>query len=190
MRWRSWVDKRIGFGLYQTCVSSVSIGRLFGFGLRSCRWGVGMSLGPGSGRVGWCYVCVHCVYCRSRYLCIVLGWYLRIWGAPSVQSCYTLSISTFYRVFVCGRYHKSRLVCVLSDMVIGKSGPQCWGRGFDTICTTVCHDCSDSSTTCRMCRLELVKVYDLGLSKRSNLCFSDKAIIWIIGLWSMLFILG
>ena len=25
-----------------------------------CRWGVGRGLGPGSGAVGWCYVCVRC----------------------------------------------------------------------------------------------------------------------------------
>ena len=24
------------------------------------RWGVGRGLGPGSGGVGWCYVCVRC----------------------------------------------------------------------------------------------------------------------------------
>ena len=28
--------------------------------LRWCRWGVGRRLGPGSGAVGWCYVCVMC----------------------------------------------------------------------------------------------------------------------------------
>ena len=52
-----------------------------------CRWGVGRGSGPGSGKEGWCYVCVSCksgctVYiyldCRSRYLYIVLGGYLRI----------------------------------------------------------------------------------------------------------------
>ena len=68
------------------------------FWLRWCGWGVGRGLGPGSGAVGWCYVCVRCesgfyVDGRSRYLCIVLGGYLRIIGAHSVQSCCTLSIS-------------------------------------------------------------------------------------------------
>ena len=49
--------------------------------------------------VGWCYVCVCCeselfmLMGRSRYLCIVLGGFLRILGAPIVQSCCTLSIS-------------------------------------------------------------------------------------------------
>ena len=28
--------------------------------LRWCRWGVGRGFGPGSGKVGWCYVCVSC----------------------------------------------------------------------------------------------------------------------------------
>ena len=41
-----------------------------------------------------CYICVRCesglcVDDRSRYLHIVLGGYLRILGAPSVQSCST-----------------------------------------------------------------------------------------------------
>ena len=40
---------------------------------------------------------------------IVLGGYLRILGAPSVQSCCTLSISTSHRVFVYDRYRKSCL---------------------------------------------------------------------------------
>ena len=30
------------------------------FWLRWCRWGVGRWLGPGSGAVGWCHVCVRC----------------------------------------------------------------------------------------------------------------------------------
>ena len=68
------------------------------------------------------YICVLwvwiiCVDGRSRYLYIVLGGYLRILGAPNVPSCCTLSIYASYRVFVCGRYRKSILVCVwLSDL--------------------------------------------------------------------------
>ena len=80
------------------------------FGLRWCWCGVGRGPGTGSGRVGCCYVC------------IVLGGYLCILGAPSVQSCCTLPISASYHVFVYGRYRKSRLVCVLlSDLDL--SGP-------------------------------------------------------------------
>ena len=30
------------------------------FWLRWCGWGVGRGLGPESGAVGWCYVCVRC----------------------------------------------------------------------------------------------------------------------------------
>ena len=46
-------------------------------------------LAPGSARVfGVMFVCYE-----SRYLCIVLGGYLRILGAPSVQFCCILSIS-------------------------------------------------------------------------------------------------
>ena len=60
---------------------------------------------------------VLCVYIlceddRFRYLYIVLGGYMRILGAPSVQSCCTLSISSSYRIFFCGKYRKSILVCV------------------------------------------------------------------------------
>ena len=29
-------------------------------GVGACRWGVGRGLGPGSGAVGWCYVCMRC----------------------------------------------------------------------------------------------------------------------------------
>ena len=59
----------------------------------------------------WC-VCSHVG---------VFGGYLRILGAPSVQSCCTLSMSASYRVFVCDRYRKSRLVCVwLSDLDLSR----------------------------------------------------------------------
>ena len=40
----------------------------------------------------------------------MLGGYLRILGAHHVQLCYTLSIYVSYRIFVCGRYRKSRHV--------------------------------------------------------------------------------
>ena len=104
------------------------------------------------------WVWIICVDGRSRYLCIVLGGYLHIWGAPSVKSCCTLWISAFWYVFVYGRYHKSRLSCLkLSDLdwsrhhpllwaavpaiqrvrmaglpKNGKSGPQRWGRESST----------------------------------------------------------
>ena len=54
---------------------------------------------------------------RSRHRYIMLDGCLRIFGAPSVQCCCTLSISASYCVFVCSRYCKSRLVCAwLSDL--------------------------------------------------------------------------
>ena len=53
-----------------------------------------------------------CVDGRSRYLYIVLGGYLCIFGVPIVQSYCTLSIYVSFRVFICGRYRKSRVVCV------------------------------------------------------------------------------
>ena len=75
--------------------------------------GVGRGLISGSGRVGMFYVCVSCEsgFFVSRYLYIVLGGYLRILGASSVQSCCTLFISASYRVFIFGRYRKFFLCC-------------------------------------------------------------------------------
>ena len=76
------------------------------------------------GGMVWSYVCVSCVYGRSMYLYIVLGGYLHILGAPSVHSVSTLSISASYHVFVCGRYRKSRFVCVwLSDLDLPRDPP-------------------------------------------------------------------
>ena len=58
------------------------------------------------------FVLIFCVDDRSRYMYILLGGYLHIICAPSVQSSSTLSISASYRVSVYGRYCKSGLVCV------------------------------------------------------------------------------
>ena len=91
-----------------------------------CRWGVGAGLGSRSGRVVWCYVCVSCesvffVYMADTYICILC------WAdtcASSVQLCCPISISASYGVFVCGRYSKSRLVCVyLSDVDLSRHLP-------------------------------------------------------------------
>ena len=50
-----------GLSLYQSCGNRGSVGRVFWLRLcGSCRWRVGRRLGPGSGGVGWCYVCVGC----------------------------------------------------------------------------------------------------------------------------------
>ena len=59
-------------------------------------------------------VCVSILYLHGRYmyLYIVIGGYLRILGALSVQSCFTLLIAASYRVFSFGSYRKSRLACV------------------------------------------------------------------------------
>ena len=46
------MDKRIGFGLYQSCGNRGNVGRVSVFWLRWGRWGVGKELGPGSGGVG------------------------------------------------------------------------------------------------------------------------------------------
>ena len=56
---------------------------------------------------GWggvvCVCCESGFFCgdgKSSYLCIVLSGYLLILGAPSIQSCCTLSISTSEHVFI------------------------------------------------------------------------------------------
>ena len=62
-------------------------------------WVVGLGQGMG----GW-----------GGVISIVLDGCLHILGAPSVQYCYTLSISASYRVFISGRYRKSRFcLCVV-----------------------------------------------------------------------------
>ena len=125
--------------------------------------GVGGRLGPGSGRVRWCYVCVRvwilCVDGRSRYLYIVLGGYLCILGAPSVQSFCTLLISgsNLYLsvadianpdLFVCGNRTYINLdiapfVRSIASHPAGSPGrlaqkyepPFLRAEGLDTICT-------------------------------------------------------
>ena len=76
---------------------------------------------------GWCYVCVSLdpmcrwhvqlsVYCAKRIPAHL--------GCTQFQPCCTLTISASYRVFVCGRYRKSRLVCVwLSDLDMSRHRP-------------------------------------------------------------------
>ena len=61
------MDERIGFGLYQFCGDSGSVGHVSVFWLQWYGWcvgGVGVEwgrgLGSGSGVLGWCYVCVRC----------------------------------------------------------------------------------------------------------------------------------
>ena len=67
---------------------------------------------------------IICVDGNARSLCIVLGGYLRILCTPTVQVCFTLSISASYRLLVCDRYRKSRLVCVLlSDLDLSRHHP-------------------------------------------------------------------
>ena len=109
-----------------------------------------------------------CVDGRSRYMYIVLGL-----GAPSVQSCctYRCLLPAVY-LFMADIANPDLFVCscrtwICFDITLfceglhgriannGKSGTHCWGREvFDTICTPVCNH-RYSSTTCRLCRLEL-----------------------------------
>ena len=51
------MDKRIGFGLYQSCENRGNVERMSVYGLRWCvwcRWGVGKGLGPEAGGVVLC----------------------------------------------------------------------------------------------------------------------------------------
>ena len=54
--------RELGLGLTKTRGDRGSVGHASAFRLRRCgccRWGMGRGLGPGSGAVGWCYVCVR-----------------------------------------------------------------------------------------------------------------------------------
>ena len=111
------VSRGLGIGFTNPVGTGIVLDVCLCLGLRWCRWGLGMRLGPGSGGVGWCYVYVGC---ESGILCKADG-YLHIVGAPSVQLCCTLSISASYHVIVYGRYRKCRLLCVwLSDLDLSR----------------------------------------------------------------------
>ena len=57
---------------------------------------VGGRLVTGSVRMGWCYICVCCESGLS-----VLGGFLRILGAPSVQSCCTQCSILLHHIDIC-----------------------------------------------------------------------------------------
>ena len=53
----------LGLGFPNPVGTGGIVGRMSVFRLwwcEWCRWGVGMGLGPRSGWMGWCYVCVSC----------------------------------------------------------------------------------------------------------------------------------
>ena len=55
--------RELGLGFTNPVGTGGSVGRVSVFWLRWCgwcRWGMGRGLGPGSGAVGWCYVCMRC----------------------------------------------------------------------------------------------------------------------------------
>ena len=59
------MDEKIGFGLYQSCGDRGVLDMCLcfdcgGVGGVGGEWVVGRELGPGSGAVGWCCVCVRC----------------------------------------------------------------------------------------------------------------------------------
>ena len=91
--------ERIGFGLYQSWRNMGKLGYVSVFGCGGVVWvvlgGVAGRLGPGSGRVGNVFVVILDYLCRLRvqisvYCARRIPAHL---GAPSVQSCCTLSIS-------------------------------------------------------------------------------------------------
>ena len=116
-----WVGDRIGFGLYQFWRNMGKVEYVSVFWLPWCGWCWGGAVWAVWARVledvvvlCLCvlWVWILCVDGRSRYLYIVLGGLLRILGAPSVQSCCTLTISASKLLSVGGSHRKSRLVCV------------------------------------------------------------------------------
>ena len=60
INWSVRLHERIGFGLYQSWRNMGKVGYVSVLWLRWSLGGAGGRLGPGSGRVGWCYVCVCC----------------------------------------------------------------------------------------------------------------------------------
>ena len=82
--WGEW----IGFGLYQSWMNMGKVGYVCVF--VEVVWVV---LGGGEWMGGLGDGLILCVDGRSRYLYIVLDGYRCILGAPSVPSCFTLSIS-------------------------------------------------------------------------------------------------
>ena len=118
---------------------------------------------------------ITCVDDRSMYLYIVLGGYLCFLGTPSVQSGCTLSISASYLLWQISQIQTSVCYCRtwiwidifrfyeeqcqpwarMADLSKTVNRVHIAGGGvFDTICSAVCHNRCDSSTTCRLCRLE------------------------------------
>ena len=97
---RGWVEgvgeERIGFGVYQFWRNMGKVGyvSVFGCGGVGGEWVVGLGQRGWGGVMSVCVVSLDYLCCgRSMYLYIVLGGFLHILGAPSVQSCCTLSIS-------------------------------------------------------------------------------------------------
>ena len=79
--------------------------------------GVWLWLDSGFGSVGWCYVCV---FVSLDYLCICQV-QVSVYCAKRIpvhlrctQCSNMLHLVEYvsYRIFVCGRYRKTRLICV------------------------------------------------------------------------------
>ena len=169
----------LSYRLYQSCGNKVSVGRVYVFELRWCRWGVGRWLGPGSGGVWWCYVCVSpdslcrwqfqvSVYCAGRIpahlrctQCSILlhlidiGFLpcIRLWQISQIQSCLCVVVGPGF-VSPPPTFRRSS-----ASHPAGPHGrlaqktvnraPIAEIRRFDTICTAVCTRC-DSSTACML----------------------------------------
>ena len=67
------MNKRIGFGLYQSSQNKGNVGCVFVFGLRWCRWRVGRGLDQSL--EGWVVLCLcesgFSVYMASAIICIL-----------------------------------------------------------------------------------------------------------------------
>ena len=102
------MDERIGFGHFKLCGNRGSVGRV-----SVCRW-----LGPGSGRMGWCYVCVRCESGLSVWMAGP-----DIWVLCLADTCASEVYPVFnqvapygyllHKMYFYSIYHKSRLVCLM-----------------------------------------------------------------------------
>ena len=168
----------IRFGLYQSCGSWGSVGPVSG--LRWCGVVCEFRLvmfGPWSGRVGWCYVCVSCVFRLVMYMAGT-----GIWRIPAhiCTQCSTLLriVDICFLPCIClGHISQTQTyVCVVGSGFVstshafmrssgshpagpfaglpqsGKAGPIAGGGWFRHNVHNSLPNCCDSPTTCRLCR--------------------------------------
>ena len=141
--------------------------------LRWCRWGVSRVLGTGSGRMGWCNVCVTLdslsrwqvqvsVCCARRIpvhrMCTLRSILLHLinicfiqciclWQISQIQTSLCVVVAPGFVATSPAFMNNSASHPAVPHGRLAKNG------GIDTICTAACN-CRDSSATFRLCRLE------------------------------------